>query len=236
MNKLLTIAMVTLVAMAFAGCGGGSGIGPEALLKQEKKLRDRLPIDWVSYNSGDYPAAIDFFAKTLEQADTYEGSEAILNEIKSEAHNGIGWAFFRQQDLEGSWNSFQQATRLNRRNADAWTGWAGVALASRRYNDAAQFATQALESSADYNSAFRLDEGKRELGHDRFDQRHVRLMLAEAYFQLGRYSVVDRADPHNAAAQVSLLAGSFNFRDPGQLLQEMSKISLELQLESSSGF
>ena len=236
MKRMVNIAKIAMVVLAVAGCGGGSGLGPQELQKQENKLRDRLPIDWGSYNAGNYQEAIDFFAKTLEQAETFEGSEAILNEIKSEAHNGIAWAFFRQQDLESAWNSFQQATRLNRRNPDAWTGWAGVALASRRYNDTAQFAIQALETDAMYNSAFRIDDGSRELGHDSFDSRHVRLMLAEAYFQLGRYSAIDRADPNNAAAQVRLLKGSFTFRDPGQLLQEMSKASLELQQETSGGF
>jgi len=236
MKQFVNIAKVAMLAFAFAGCGGGSGLGPQEIQKQEKKLRDRLPIDWVNYNAGDYQAAIDFFVKTLDQAETFKGSEAILNEIKSEAQNGIAWAFFRQQDLESSWNSFQQATRLNRRNPDAWAGWAGVALASGRYNDAAQFAIQAIETDAQYNSAFRIDEGNRELGHDRFDSRHIRLMLAEAYFQMGRYSAIDRADPNNAAAQVRLLKGSFVFHDPGQLVQEMSKVSLELQQETTGGF
>ncbi|MDB4699101.1 hypothetical protein OAF45_03055, partial [Candidatus Latescibacteria bacterium] len=64
----------------------------------------------------------------------------------------------------------------------------------------------------------------------------IRLMLAEAYFQMGRYSAIDRADPNNAAAQVRLLKGSFVFHDPGQLVQEMSKVSLELQQETTGGF
>lgn len=236
MKRFITFAKVVAVALVFVGCGGGSGIGPEELQKQENKLRDRLPIDWGSYNAGDYQAAIDFFAKTLEQAETFEGSPAVLNEIKSEAHNGIAWAFFRLQDLESSWNSFQQATRLNRRNPDAWAGWSGVALASRRYNDAAQFAIQALETGADYNSGFRIDDGSRALGHDSVDTRHIRLMLAESYFQLARYSAIDRPDPNNAAAQVRLIKGAFTFRDPGQLLQEISKVSLELRQEASGGF
>ena len=119
---------VLLLAGMLWGCGGGSGLGPEELLKQEQKLRDRLPIDWGNYNNGDYDGAIEFFTNTLEKAETYEGPVAILNEIKSEAHNGIGWAFFRKQNLEAASSAFQQATTLNRRNADAWVGYAGVAL------------------------------------------------------------------------------------------------------------
>jgi tetratricopeptide (TPR) repeat protein len=137
------------------------------------------------------------------------------------------------QDLESAELSYQQATRLNRQNADAWVGRSGVALARRRYNDVVQFAILAMEANPDYNSAFRLDPSGRDLGHDQFDVRHVRLMLAEAYFQLGRYSPADRPDPGNAAAQLRLIRGQFTFRDPGQLLQGISQVALELQQESS---
>ncbi|MFT5090863.1 MAG: tetratricopeptide (TPR) repeat protein [Candidatus Latescibacterota bacterium] len=235
MIKIRLICTLLLGASMLA-CGGGSGVGPEAIRKQENKLRDRLPIDWVNYNSGDYQGAIDFFVKTLEQADTFEGSEAIINEIKSEAHNGIGWAFFRQQDLDAASSSFQQATKLNRRNEDAWVGYAGVALARGLYNDVVQYAIQALSINSDYSSTNRIDDSNRQLGHDGFETRHVRLLLAEAYFQLGRYSAVDRPDPSNAAAQMRLAQGAFIFRDPGQLLQEISKLALELQQESNNGF
>ena len=157
--------------------------------------------------------------------------------LSAKAHNGIGWSFFREQSLEDAWNSFQQATRLNRRNVDAWVGWAGVALARGRHADAAQFSAQALSAGGDgYNSAFRLDENNRQLGHDNIDSRHIRLMLAESYFQLGRYSVLDRPDPNNSAAQVRMIKGSYTYNDPGQLLREMSQIALELQLEASGGF
>lgn len=64
MIRTRLISMLLLAAMMVA-CGGGSGVGPEEIRKQEKKLRDRLPIDWDNYNNGDYQAAIDFFAKTL---------------------------------------------------------------------------------------------------------------------------------------------------------------------------
>ena len=93
MKQFVNIAKVVVLAFAFAGCGGGSGIGPQAMQKQEKELRDRLPIDWVDYHTGDYQGAIEMFAKTLEEADTFTGSEAVLNQIKSEAHNGIAWSF-----------------------------------------------------------------------------------------------------------------------------------------------
>lgn len=227
---------VLLLAGMIWGCGGGSGVGPEELLKQEQKLRDRLPIDWGNYSSGDYAGAIEFFTSTLEKAETYEGSEAILNEIKSEAHNGIGWAFFREQNLEAASSAFQQATTLNRRNTDAWVGYAGVALARRLFNDAIQYATQALSVDREYMSSFRVDDAGRQMGHDNFDSRHLRMILAESYFQLGRYSALDRPDPSNASAQLRMVDEDFEFHDPAQLLQEMSLLSIELQAEQGNGF
>ena len=211
-------------------------MGPEELLKQEEKLRDRLPVDWVNYKNGDYDGAIEFFTSTLDKAESYQGPEAILNEIKSEAHNGIGWAFFRKQDLEAASSAFQQATTLNRRNADAWVGYSGVALARRMFNDAIQYAMQALSTDSEYASYFRMDDSERQMGHDSFDTRHVRMILAESYFQLGRYSAIDRPDPSNASAQLQMIDEDFTFRDPGQLLLEMSRISIELQAEQGSGF
>ena len=227
---------VLLLAGLIWGCGGGSGVGPEELLKQEEKLRDRLPVDWVNYKNGDYDGAIEFFTTTLENAESYQGPEAILNEIKSEAHNGIGWAFFRKQDLKAASSAFQQATTLNRRNADAWVGYSGVALARRLFNDAIQYAMQALSADSEYASYNRIDSSERQMGHDNFDTRQVRMILAESYFQLGRYSAIDRPDPSNASAQLRMIDEDFTFRDPGQLLLEMSRISIELQAEQARGF
>lgn len=224
-TKTTAMIYISIIMMA---CGGGSGIGPNEIFEQEAQLRDRLPTDWTHYHRGEYASAVEFFTETLENASTFDGSESVLNEIKSEAHNGIGWAFFRLQDLEAASSAFQQSTKLNRRNQDAWAGHAGVALARGNYNEAAQFALQNLSVNTDYNSGLRVDGQDRALGHDNFDTRHVRLILAESYFQLGRYSAQDRPDPSNAAAQLRLIKGDYTFVDAGQLLNEIGKMSLEL--------
>ena len=221
-------AVIIYLLTSVLACGGGSGIGPDEIFEQETNLRDRLPTDWTHYQTGDYRGAVKFFTETLESASTFDGSESILNEIKSEAHNGIGWSFFRLQDLEAASSAFQQATKLNRRNQDAWAGHAGVALARGNYNDAAQFALQNLSVNNQYNSGLRADDQNRALGHDNFDTRHVRLILAESYFQLGRYSAQDRPDPNNAAAQLRMIKGEYTFVDVGQLLKEIGEMSLEL--------
>ena len=226
--------LVGTLALALAACGGGSGLGPNEIKKREDKLKDRLPSDWNAYQQGDYAAAIEFFTKTLQQADVTEDlSESVRNQVKSEAHNGIGWTFFKTQDLDSANVAFTKATRLNRRNADAWAGWAGVALARKEYGDASQYAVQTLEIDGDYASDARFfdEEGvSRDVGHDDFDERHVRLLLAESYFHLGRYSSADRPDPNNSTAQLRLARNTqFTFTDPGDLLEAISDEAQKLQ-------
>lgn len=207
------------LALWVAGCGGGNGLGPGEARKREDKVKDTLPVAWSHYQSGNYQAAIDAFTQTLDKADQLESVDGTRNQIKAEAQNGIGWAFFRMQNLDDALSSFRQATQLDRRTVDAWVGWAGVALAQRRYGEAIQYASQALEIDPNYSTADRQDEQSRNLSHDQYDQRHVRLLLAASYFQLGRYSAQDRPDPNNAAAQLQRVAAGFRFRDPGQLLE-----------------
>lgn len=239
-NPELRRRLWILVALAFVAgltaCGGGTGIGPGEIRKREDKLRERLPIDWTSYNNGDYAGTLEFFEKTLDAADAIDGIElGVINQVKSEAQNGIGWAFLRLQNLDAAAQAFAIATQLDRQNADAWVGWAGVSLALRRYADVLSFTNNALGIGADYNSATRVDASGRLLGHDDFDERHVRLMLAEAFFQLGRYSPVDRADPNNAAAQMRLIDRTYRYQDPGQLLEAISELSLQLQSQVAPG-
>ncbi|MBI2505582.1 MAG: tetratricopeptide repeat protein [Candidatus Latescibacteria bacterium] len=221
------------IALLGVACGGGNGLGPGEARKREDALKERLPLDWKAYREGDFQGAIATFTETLEKADLLEGAEGVKNQVKSEAQNGIGWTFFRMQDLDNAYSAFRQATQLDRRNADAWVGWAGIALAQRRYNDAVQYANQALEVDPDYTTENRQDERGRNLAHDVYDQRHVRLVLAEAYFQLGRYSAADRPDPNNATAQLRLVDSSYRFRDPGQLLEGIAQNALLLQDESA---
>ncbi len=227
-RPVMQLVVGACVAMLCA-CGGGTGIGPGEIQKREDRLLDRLPIDWNNYNSKDFQGAIDFFTKTLEQADAFEGLEGVKKQVKSEAQSGIGWSFFQLQNLGAAEQAFAQATQLDRQNADAWAGWAGVALAQRDFGDAAQYSSQALETEPNYNSATRVDAAGRFLGHDKVDERHLRLMLAEAYFQTGRYSAIERADPNNAAAQVRLVDRDYRYQDPGQLLQRISELAVELQ-------
>ena len=220
-------------ALLCSACGGGNGLGPGEARKREDKLKERLPLSWENYQGGNFQGAIEAFTVTLEKADALEGSEAVKNQVKAEAQNGIGWSFFRLQSLEDAASSFKQATQLDRRNADAWVGWAGVVLAQHRYNDAIQYANQALEVDPNYTSALRQDGSGRDLTHDVYDERHVRLVLAESYFQLGRYSAADRPDPNNAAAQLRLVDSSYRFQDPGQLLEAVAQNMATLQAENA---
>jgi tetratricopeptide (TPR) repeat protein len=221
------------LALWCGACGGGNGLGPGEAKKREDRVKDQLPLSWQDYREGNFGEAIAAFTQTLEKADQLEAADGVKNQIKSEAQNGIGWTFFRTQDLENAHAAFRQATLFDRRNADAWAGWAGVALAQRRYNDAVQYAGQALEIDPDFATGSRQDEGTRDLAHDQYDQRHLRLVLAEAYFHLARYSAVDRPDPNNAAAQLKLVDPGYRYRDPGQLLEGIAQQALLLQDENS---
>ena len=239
-RKMLKITVIRSGLACLAGalllsCGGGSGIGPGEIQKREERLKDRLPIDWTQYKSGDLEGAIDFFTATLNEADGLEGVEAVRNEVKSEAQNGIGWSFMTMQDLDAAELAFKISTDLDRRNADAWVGRAGVSLAQGEFGDVVQYSIDALVAEPDYDSATRLDSQGRQLGHDNLDDRHVRLMLSEAYFQLGRYSVADRSDPNNSAAQLRLVNRNYKFSNPGQLLDSLSVASINLQETVSNG-
>jgi len=223
------------VGLAFfiAACGGGSGVGPVAIKQQEDKLKTQVAVDWTAYESGDLETALEGFQQTLLEASTTSGTDNIKNQVMSEAQNGIGWVYFKTQSLDNAAVAFSEATKLNRRNADAWAGWAGVALAQKNYSDAARYADQTLALDPDYSTGERIldkeDNGSPLVAHDGFDDRHLRLLLAEAYFHLGRYSVAERADPKNSAAQVRLMRNNqFTYTDPGQLLEAISQESQKL--------
>ena len=231
-RKVLASALSVCTAVLLCACGGGTGLGPGEIQKREDRLKERLETDWDHYRAGEYRSAINSFTQTLGQADVLEGTEAIRTKVKSEAHNGIGWSFFQSQYLDSAAVAFRQATRLNRRNVDAWAGWSGVALAQAKFSDAESYAPQALEIDPLYDSANRhFDEQLAifELGHDRFDWRHIRLVLAEVYFQLGWYSASDRPDPRNGAFQMNLIDRGFAYTDPGRLLESISREALKLR-------
>ena len=221
------------MAFFLVACGGGSGVGPGEVNKRQDELKEKIKVDWETYESGDLQSALGAFQQTLLTASTKSGTESIRNQVMSEAQNGIGWIYFKTQSLDSASVAFNEATKLNRRNEDAWAGWAGVALANKRYSDAARYADQALSIEPDYNSATRnLDQDKNSprVGHDNFDERHLRLVLAEAYFHMGRYSAAERSDPKNAAAQVRLLQNNqFVYIDPGKLLEAISIEAQKLQ-------
>jgi tetratricopeptide (TPR) repeat protein len=220
--------LIAFVAVWALGCGGGNGLGPKDLQQQETKLRDRLPLDWDLYNAGSYTDAIAAFTATLTKAEALQDQPEVQREVKSEAYDGIGWTYFRQQDLASAADAFRRSTTLNGQNTDAWVGWAGVSLAQRQYNDVVQYCLQALDRDTQYNSAYRTDTSERRLAHDGVDSRHVRVMLAQAYVQLGRYSATEKADPGNAAAQLRILRSDYRYVDPGQLIRALSDMALSL--------
>jgi tetratricopeptide (TPR) repeat protein len=235
--------LALLIGGLLLGCGHGNGISPTAIEKQEDGLLQKLDVSWDEYNAGGLENAVEYFTQVLDRADKLESPPAVINGIKSEAHNGLGWTAFRQHDLREAADRFLGATNLNRRNTDAWVGWAGVALAQGHYSDAVRFCLTALADGGDgetpYSSAARLDEEGRELGHDTVTSRHVRLMLAEAYFHQGYYSSADRPGVSdatlNASGQVALLRDGFTYTNPIDLIRTIGMVAAELQVDVTWG-
>lgn len=237
-----SIALGMLLTLGWwRGCGGGCGPEPqEGGVEIEMELQGLLFNGWKHYNLGDFRTAIDTFSAALEKVSEPALDPGVRRQVAAEAHNGIGWSYFRTRELDSARNAFRQSTSFSSRDADAWVGWAGVTLMQGQYADVAQFCNQALERDNSYNSALRsgpewkyIDlEDWQTMGHGRVDVRHVRLMLTEAYYQLGRYSVAESPDPNNAAAQVRLIRGTFRYTNPVELIRVMGEIAAELKGES----
>ena len=206
--KWILAGLCSLTAWA---CGGGNGLGPTEIKHREAAVEQQLELSWKKYNAGDLDGSISGFRETLDAADHLDVSSGTTNLIKGEAYDGIGWSAFRQQDLDLAASSFQQSVALNRQNTDAWVGWGGVSLAQRQFTNTVQFCITALDADLHYNSTTRTYIAGLDLSHDAIDTRSVRLMLAEAYLNLGYYSPVERADPFNASAQVRLLRPSYQY-------------------------
>ena len=187
-----------LSLLLVAGCGGGTGAGPEATFGASETLTfEGWEVYRTATQSGDYTAAEALFGNALS-----------LDPGFSEAHNGLGWINLQragqEQDsqeqerlLLNAQTNFQRATNANLENADAWAGLAGVELALDNYDSAITAANQVLQITPRYFSP-----------HDNIDFRDIHLLLAESYLATGTISSEDINDSANALAQVDQL-------DPG---------------------
>ena len=190
------------------GCGGGTGILTTPG-DQTGTIEDLIGQGWQLYEQGQYDGAIVKFEGVLQ-----------LESNRSSAHNGLGWSYFRKQDLKKARETFEKAIRFAPSSADAFVGLAGVALSEgdagknrEKYSEVIVNANQALLLEAAYTS-----------NHDRLTWHHVRLILAQAYFYLGKYTKEQSPDPNNAEAQIRKIDVSFAYTTPANLLKKIEDL------------
>lgn len=131
---------------------------------------------WQAYQAGEIQKAKEKFVSALSLDDSY-----------AKAYNGLGWCEFRLGNLSEAGEAFSSAIENDTTLLDAHVGFAGKSLAVGEYKSVVEHATIVLNSSSNY--VFSHDPS--------ITYYQVRLMLAEAYFQIGEYK--------KAFEQVSLL-------------------------------
>jgi tetratricopeptide (TPR) repeat protein len=205
-RRYIIIAMAAILLAA--GCGGGTGIGTRS--DRDQQISSEA---WLAYRAGSYAQADSTFQEALS-----------VNPTLSDALNGRGWANFSLAGREGDTNrrtgylntartNFSGAAASDPKNTDAWAGLAGVELASDNYQKAVDAAQQVLNLDPNFFSP-----------HDNFNIREVRIILATAYFFLGKYSVAEGADPHNATAQITILDRTFRYTTPVELILRIQEL------------
>ncbi|MSS72258.1 MAG: tetratricopeptide repeat protein [Candidatus Latescibacteria bacterium] len=205
-RRCLIAAMVAILLVA--GCGGGTGVGTRS--DRDQQIASEA---WLAYRAGNYAQADSTFKEALS-----------VNPTLSDALNGRGWANFSLSGREGDANrraeylnaareNFSRAAAAEPKNADAWAGLAGVELASDNYQKAVSAAEQVLTLDPNYFSS-----------HDNFNIREIRMILATAYFFLGKFSTAEGADPHNATAQVVTLDRTFRYTTPVELILRIQEL------------
>ena len=201
------IALIAAILVA-AGCGGGTGVGTAS--DRDQQISSEA---WLAYRTGDYAKADSTFQEALS-----------VNPSLSDALNGRGWANFslagreadtnrRTGELNTAHENFSRAVTAEPKNADAWAGLAGVELASDNYQKAVDAAQQVIRLDPNFFSS-----------HDNFNIREVRVILATAYFFLGKFSPAETPDPNNAAAQVTLLDRTFQYTTPAELILRIQEL------------
>jgi len=174
-NRRMGLLLAACAVMVLTGCGSSD------------EVVDPIPLPtlvdqgWDAFESGDFVGAKSDFERAI--ADDPENGAA---------HNGLGWANMRLDDLQGAVTSFDAALTHGFTGADPHAGKAIVLrdLEPVDYAAAIGSANTALGIESDY--AFAHDAG--------LDWQDLRLILAQSHFALGEYD--------DANTQVGLLGGT----------------------------
>ena len=141
-NQLKIVTVIFTLGFMF-GCGENSDL-------DEAEAEGYLQRGWLEYGKGNYSAALLNFERAILKDDSL-----------SDAHNGLGWSHlsasqsssFNPQLVQKALASFQEAIRLDDKNADAWVGLANSLFLRRKEQNDFRTAIKAIDNASEANLA-----------------------------------------------------------------------------------
>ena len=175
LQRRMGFLLAVCAMMMLGGCGSSD------------EVMDPIPLPtlvdqgWSAFESGNFAGAKSDFERAIADDPT-----------NSAAHNGLGWANMRLDDLQGAVTSFDAALTHGFSAADPHAGKAIVLRDLDPVDYAAAIASANTALGLESNYAFAHDAG--------LDWKDLRLILAQSHFALGEYD--------EANTQVGLLGGT----------------------------
>lgn len=181
------LLLAICAVMVLGGCGGSDeGVGP-----MPPTLVDQ---GWEAFEAGNFAGARSDFEQAVAEDPT-----------NSAAHNGLGWANMKLDDLDGALTSFDAALTHGFTGADPHVGKAILLRDLEPVDYAAAIASANAALGIASNYAFAHDA--------ELDWKDLRLILAQSHFALGVYE--------EANAQVGLLGGSIQDSDSPTFVEDL---------------
>ena len=156
------IILLLLIALVLCGCpSSDSSVDPPAATYD-----DLISNGWSEFSGQAYSVAIEKFnaAKSMEP-DNFE------------AYNGLGWAYFKNDQLSNSIQEFSVGFQKTGSTSDIGAGWAFVLNADKKYADS----NIKIDSTLSSDSNWMFSQG---LGLDKND---LLVLRAENFFLLGNF-------------------------------------------------
>jgi tetratricopeptide (TPR) repeat protein len=158
------IILLIMIALIFCGCpSSDSNVEPPAATYD-----DLVSDGWSEFTSQNYTVAIEKFdaAKSMEP-DIFE------------AYNGLGWTYFKDDQLANSIIEFSSGSQKVGSTADIEAGWAFVLNADKKYAASNIKIDTALTSDSNWIFSHGLGLNKNDLI----------VLKAENFFLLGSFAV-----------------------------------------------
>ena len=160
-----TIKYIYLLLLYFglSACGSDSKVN-----KPIVNYTEQITAGWSEFANQNYSAAIEIFnsAKTMSPDSSY-------------AYIGLGWAYFKNDQLYDAVNEFSDGYDKNDVNvivsADITAGWAFVLNAQKLYSESNNKIEEALFNNPDWSFSHGLV----------LNQNHLILLKAENFYLLG---------------------------------------------------